>query len=506
MKHYMSLRTRVFLIFFGVVILVIGTFFIMNRFFWSSTYVRENRKALLTTYHELKEMVADPDTTLEMLQDKVKSARLQNITFALEGERDWDFPTFTQRTVAPYEQEFLKERLMADFLAPNSEGVKVLQQTEDYTLQRVELGSGDSYLEIYGYMRDSSGTEKKFILSLPLHNIMLASRFSNRMTVWLSIVLVVMLFILVSVLSERITEPITQLSDISKSMSRLDFSKRYTGDKHDEIGLLGNNMNEMSSQLERAFLQLSMANEKLQQDIKEKEEVDAMRKDFISNVSHELKTPIALIQGYAEGLKEIAGDDPESTAYYCDVIADEADKMNRMVKKLTTLNQLEFGEDGLMIESFDIMDMIRSLVRGSKKMQEEHHAEVSVEGPESCMVEGDAFKIEEVVNNYYSNAMNHLEDPYRIDIRLDDLGPNVRISVKNTGEHIPEDELSKIWIKFHKVDKARTRAYGGSGIGLAIVKAIMDAHGKEYGVYNVPDGVVFWFELPKAPEAPETDE
>ena len=487
---------------FGVVILVIGAFIVVNRFFWSNTYIRENRKALLQTYEALREMVADPDTTEEDLQEKVKSARLQNITFALEGAREWDFPTFTQRTVAPYEQEFLKERLMADFLIPdaNSKGVKVLQKTDNYTLQRVELASGDSYLEMFGYMRDPGNAEKKFILSLPLHNIMLASQFSGRMTVWLSIALLVMLFILVSILSERITEPILKLSDISKSMSRLDFSKRYTGNKHDEIGMLGNNMNEMASQLQGAFLQLQMANEKLQRDIREKEEVDAMRKDFISNVSHELKTPIALIQGYAEGLRDIAGEDPESMAYYCDVICDEADKMNRMVKKLTTLNQLEFGEEVMTMEPFDIMDMVRSLVRNSKKMQEDHRAEVSVEGPESCMVLGDAFRIEEVVNNYYSNAMNHLDGERKISFRLDDLGPNIRISVRNTGENIPEEELPKIWIKFHKVDKARTRAYGGSGIGLAIVKAVMDAHGHEYGVYNVEDGVVFWFELSKAPE------
>ena len=500
MKRYLSLRMRVFLIFFGVVILIVGIFFLMNRVFWGNIYIRENRNALLSTYAELKTMIADENTTEEDLQNKVKAARQQNISFVLEGSSDWGFRADTQHTVAPYEQDFLLERLQADFLNHNLDGVRILQETSEYTLQRVMLDSGEEYLEVYGYMRDAKQAEKKFIMSLPLHNIMLASHFSNRMFIWLSLILVVAVGIIVNFLTERITGPIYQLTEISKSMSRLDFSRRYEGDSHDEIGVLGNNMNEMGSQLQRAFLQLQMANKKLRQDIKEKEEVDAMRKDFISNVSHELKTPIALIQGYAEGLKEIVGEDPDAMAYYCDVISDEADKMNRMVRKLTTLNQLEFGEDGLVIEPFDLMDMVRSLVRGSAKMQEEHHAKVSVEGPESCTVLGDAFKIEEVVNNYYSNAMNHLAEPYEIEFRLDDLGPNVRLSVKNTGEQIPEDELSKIWIKFHKVDKARTRAYGGSGIGLAIVKAIMDAHQQEFGVYNVEDGVVFWFELEKAPE------
>ncbi|MBR6406283.1 MAG: HAMP domain-containing protein [Lachnospiraceae bacterium] len=499
-RRYLSLRARVFLIFISVVVLIIAAFFVTNRIFWNSIYIRENRKALVETYSELSRMVQSSATTEEELSDAVQKARLRNINFALQGQSEWIF--MMQRTIAPVEQDFLMERLQADFLNhnPDEVTVRILQEAENYTLQRVVLGSGDEYLEIFGYMEDPQGNMKKFILSLPLHNIMLASRFSSRTFIWLSLILLIGAGFMVNILTERITEPVVQLTEISKSMSRLDFSKRYTGDQHDEIGVLGNNMNEMSSQLERAFLQLQMANEKLQKDIREKEEVDEMRKDFISNVSHELKTPIALIQGYAEGLRDIAGDDPESTAYYCDVICDEADKMNRMVKKLTTLNQLEFGGEIMTMEPFDIMDMIRSLVRGSKKMQEDHHAEVSVEGPESCMVLGDAFRIEEVVNNYYSNAMNHLEEPYRIDFRLDDLGPNVRISVKNTGENIPEEELPKIWIKFHKVDKARTRAYGGSGIGLAIVKAIMDSHGHEYGVYNVEDGVVFWFELKKAEE------
>ena len=184
----------------------------------------------------------------------------------------------------------------------------------------------------------------------------------------------------------------------------------------------------MSSQLETTISELKSANNELQRDIEDKIKIDKMRKEFLDNVSHELKTPIALIQGYAEGLKENISDDSESREFYCDVIMDEASRMNKLVKNLLTLNQLESGKDAVVMERFD--------------------------------------------------KDNH-----------------VKISVFNTGTPIPEADVPNLWNKFYKVDKARTREYGGSGIGLSIVKAIMESMNQEYGVQNFDNGVEFWFTL-----------
>ncbi len=489
----------------SVILLIGAIYYGMNVVFWSRFFIGQSVNTMMTTYRTLKGLVADEETFTEDLEYAVLSARNSTgISFGLQGEADWDFRMMTQRMLSPMEREFLRERLQACLLQGSQENVEILQKGEEYTLQRLTVKEEEQYLECYGYMRDASGNEKKFILSMPLANIFTVSAISNSYYLVLTLIVMFLGCILIYFVTRSVTAPILQLSDISKKMSRLDFSARYRGHDRNEIGLLGDNMNEMASQLERTILQLRMANESLRRENEEKSHVDEMRRDFISNVSHELKTPIALIQGYAEGLREFS-DDPESAAYYVDVIIDEADKMNRMVQKLLTLNQLEFGQDGLDEAPFDIMEMIRDQVRNSEKMRKEHDAEVTVEGPESCIVSGDAFKIEEVLNNYYSNALNHLAPPNRISFVYDDLGPNVRISVHNTGENIPEEDLSRIWIKFYKVDKARTRAYGGSGIGLSIVKAIMDAHGMECGVYNTEDGVTFWFELPKAMEQLELE-
>ena len=506
MKRSVSFRTKILLVFMVVVLAIIGIFYVMNRMFWNRYYMRSNEKIILETYTELKDMVARGDPYNDDLMQAAMSAKTaQNISFALQGDRDWEFRVVTRKTISEYEMEFLLKRLQDNLLNATSEGIKILEQQENYTLQHVTVEEGAQYLECYGYMTDGLGQDKKFILSMPLDPFMDASSASNIYFIYISLAVLLLGSVLIYLITIRMTRPILKLSDLSKRMSRLDFSARYTGTSSDEIGELGNNMNELSSQLERTILQLRMANDNLQKDLAEKEQVDEMRKDFISNVSHELKTPIALIQGYAEGLKEMR-DDPDSMDYYIDVITDEADKMNRMVKKLMTLNQLEFGEDGLTPEVFNIMDMIRGIAENSRKLQEEHGAVLTVEGPEELYVLADEFKIEEVLNNYYSNALNHLDGAHEIRIWANDLGPTVRISVFNTGENIPEEELDKIWIKFYKVDKARTREYGGSGIGLSIVKAIMDAHQKECGVYNTREGVTFWFELQKAPEeVPEED-
>ena len=220
-----------------------------------------------------------------------------------------------------------------------------------------------------------------------------------------------------------------------------------------------------------------------------------MRKEFLSNVSHELKTPIALIQGYAEGLQDNINDDEESRQFYCDVIIDEAGKMNQMVKKLLTLNQLEFGNDQVNMERFDLTSLIQGVIQSSQILAQQAEVEIMFHQTEPLHVWGDEFKVEEVITNYVTNAIHYAKNEKKIDIRCTQENGVIRTSVFNTGDAIPEEELDKIWIKFYKVDKARTREYGGSGIGLSIVKAIMESMNQQCGVKNYDNGVEFWFTL-----------
>jgi two-component system, OmpR family, sensor histidine kinase VanS len=300
---------------------------------------------------------------------------------------------------------------------------------------------------------------------------------------------------IVYLMTRMITKPISRLSELSERMSGLDFDAKYEAKRHDssEITVLGNSMNELSERLKETIAELKSANNQLQKDIEEKTKIDEMRKEFIANVSHELKTPIALIQGYAEGLQEGMGEDKESRDYYCDVIVDEANKMNKMVKQLLTLSSLESGNDRTVMERFDLTELIQGVISSAQILAQQKGIEVVFDVSEPVFVWADEFKIEEVITNYLSNAINHADGEKKVVIRMEQEEKDVRVSVFNTGTPIPEDALPNLWTKFYKVDKARTREYGGSGIGLSIVKAIMDAHHQSCGVQNWQNGVEFWF-------------
>ena len=315
---------------------------------------------------------------------------------------------------------------------------------------------------------------------------------------------IVLAVVIVWLISRRVTKPLHELTELSKRMAELDFDAKYTSGGSNEIGQLGEHFNRMSENLEKAYSELLTANNELQQDIRSDEIKRQMvqmerdrkiRQEFFSNASHELKTPIALIQGYAEGLAECINDDAESRNFYCEVIMDEASKMNTMVQKLLTLNQLEFGNDKIVMERFDLAMLLKNKIQSIAILAQQKEAQISYSGKDSVYAWGDEFKIEEVITNYLSNALNHVSGAKKIEVCVEQDTEQVRVSVFNTGEQIPEADIGQIWDKFYKVDKARTREYGGSGVGLSIVKAIMESLNQKYGVENRTDGVEFWFTL-----------
>lgn len=369
---------------------------------------------------------------------------------------------------------------------------EVLEKTDSYDIcKSVDPQNNTEYLTMWGNFDNGD----IFIMRSPLESIRSAVTIFNRFIGVVGGCVILVSVLLAWYFSKRITEPIMELATLSQKMADLDFDAKYTSGGSNEIGVLGENFNRMSERLEQTISNLKEANYKLQKDIEQKEKRENMRSEFLGNVSHELKTPIALIQGYAEGLKEGVNDDPESREFYCEVIMDEAGKMNRMVKNLLALNQLEFGEDDVQFERFDITSLISGVLQSLDILIEQKEAQVIFRHKNPVYVWADEFKVEQVVRNYVNNALNHVDGEKVIEIKITKENDMAKITVFNTGTPIPEEDLPHIWEKFYKVDKARTREYGGNGIGLSIVKAIMDSFGKGYGAINHTNGVEFWFEL-----------
>ena len=376
--------------------------------------------------------------------------------------------------------------------APGTVDMEILQQEESYFIGKsTDTRLNSDYLILVGNLEDGN----LILMRSALESIRESVAISNRFLTYLGIIAVILCAIISYFVTKRITNPILQLADISQRMTKLDFDAKFKSKGQNEIDFLGEHMNELSQTLEETISELKSANNELMIDIEKKNQIDEMRKDFLSNVSHELKTPLALIQGYAEGLKECINDDEQSREFYCEVIMDEAEKMNRMVKQLLTLNQLEFGNEIIAMERFDVTELVKGVIQSTSILREQQGITVYFSEEQPIYVWADEFKAEEVLTNFMSNAIHYAAGEKQIIISLQQREEVVRISVFNTGSQIPEEDLEHIWTKFYKVDKARTREYGGSGIGLSIVKAIMESFHQECGVINHPDGVEFWFEL-----------
>lgn len=392
------------------------------------------------------------------------------------------------------------------------DNIKVEDKTiySHYSIQlSTDTDSGYKYFDLMGYLSDGS----PIIVRVPAARVNNTIKTIGMFICYVLIVVAAIGCILMYFFSNIFAIPIKRLTAVARKMTDMDFDARIDNPSNDEIGELAECMNNLADRLSKTLNELKDANSKLQTDIEEKIAIDDMRKEFLSHVSHELKTPIALVLGYAEGLKDNINDDEESKEFYCDVIMDEAEKMNKLVKQLLELNEIEFGQNRVTREDFLINDLIKNVIAASSILIEQKKAVVTDDVPEDVCVFADEFMIEQVFTNYLTNAIHYCKEEGNVRIysectyyteddkdygRIVDgksIKGNIRIFVYDEGPRIPDDDIDKVFIKFYKVDKARTREYGGSGIGLSIVAATMDAHEKSYGVYNVDDGVVFYFDL-----------
>ena len=497
MKH--SIRFRItFLLTALIVIIVFLTWFI-NHTFLSDYYLYSKFDILDDAYQEIHSIYINEEDDILSDEDisKIENISIKNgistyiyINYPIPGFNYGIAFNMSERQ-AQQMNLLLREYLFRG-TNPYVRERFLIHESENYGVFSLYDELRDSnYIDLFGTLED----DKYIIMRTNYESIEESVAISNKFLSYIGIIAATFGTILMLIISKKFTQPILDLADIAKQMSDLNFNIKYQVKSKDEIGVLGESINRLSDRLESTISELKQANNELMSDIQKKTEMDEIRKEFLSNVSHELKTPLALIQGYAEGLKENINEDEESRNFYCEVIMDEADKMNDMVKKLLSLNELEFGNNQVNFERFDIVELIGTVLEAQEILFKQKEVVIHFERVEPIYVWADEFLVEQVVTNYISNALNHVSGANIIEVKLIMHNDLVRVAVFNTGENIPEDELDKIWTKFYKVDKARTREYGGSGIGLSIVKAIMNSLNRDCGVINRPIGVEFWFEL-----------
>ncbi|GAA0740475.1 HAMP domain-containing sensor histidine kinase [Clostridium oceanicum] len=316
----------------------------------------------------------------------------------------------------------------------------------------------------------------------------------KKMYLSFSIIAMTLVIILSFLYSKMISKPLLKINKVATKMSKLDFSEKCEVKSENELGNLASSLNFLSYNLKKSLDSLKAANLKLEEDIEKERKVERMRKEFIAAASHELKTPISLIEGYAEGIKDKVFDE-EDTEYYIDIIIDESKRMGDLVYDMLDLSKIETDNFKLYKEEFFIDELINRCNNKFRGVMIEKNIKVNCKLFKNTKVYGDWNRIDQVITNILTNAIRHIDSRNIINIRMRKLNGFVRVEIENSGKHIEKEEIDKIWDKFYKIDKSRNRQLGGSGIGLAIVKNIIDLHKGYCGAENTEIGVKFYFDL-----------
>ncbi len=347
---------------------------------------------------------------------------------------------------------------------------------------------------VYSYFLDSGETVHIYSEVADIENIV---EVAGGVYSFISITMILVMAAIFYILVARFTKPLVEMNDVTKDIASLNFNRKCADYGKDEIGELGKSINTLSTTLDATLMDLKDKNDQLEKDIERRHALDNARKSFISNVSHELKTPIAIISGYAEGVCEGISNDPEVIKEYCQIINDESKKMNELVVELLELSKLESKTQPFMPDIFDLGAKINSLLNHLSLQFEQNGITVINRIPSPLACYGEEDKIEIVLKNYITNAVSHCSGDKTIEIGLTENEHLFEISVFNTGSQIADSDMPEIWDSFYRADKAHGRSENRFGLGLSIVKSIMDNHMCRCAVKNTANGVVFTFEVAK---------
>ena len=489
---FSSVKVKLFITLSSTILLIIIFLIIVNNFALENFYLYNKQNTLKAVYETINNYYENPNQDNDIESELEKLSVKNNFDILVKDNNGINVYTTNKNfsSVIGNINDILDKF--------NTNKGKELESNDKFVIKKQQdLKNGLSYIMLSGKLDNGYF----LYIRIPVTSIQDSVKISNNFLLLMAGFTILIASIMVSIVSRKFTEPILELNNIAKKMSNLDFSQKYKiTNAKDEINDLGKSINTMSDKLEKTIKQLRSSNIELERDIEEKSKIDEMRKTFISDVSHELKTPIALIQGYSEGLLENVNTDEESRKFYAEVIFDETNKMDKLVKQLLELMKLEYGKREFNNKEFNIVELEKEVIRKTNVMVEGKQAEIIFDSNQEIQVFADDFYIEQVLTNYMTNAIKNVEELYgekyiKISNEIKSEENKVCIKVFNTGKNISEENLNRIWNRFYKADESRHREDGGTGIGLAFVKAIMSNYDNKYGVRNLENGVEFYFEL-----------
>lgn len=473
----LSLKKQIVLVFLILILSISGIDIICNHYFLGDFYLNNKKNTILQVANNIEKNTNNINNThfLNLLE---RECNVSNLSLLVVNKDMQPLIYFYNR-----EKEEDIEKQLKMFIADRTKDNHVVSEVEDDILNI-------NYLQVCG--RFSNGCY--YIINTPLESINESVSLSTIFLLYVLIILLPVSICLILFLVTRITDPLTKLTIVSKKIANLDFSETCEETGSSEIVELANNFNKMSKELEKNIGKLKTANIKLKEDLERKEEIEEMRKDFLSSVSHELKTPIAIISGYSESLKD-GIDDKEEVAFFADTIYEETGKLSKMVKQILQINKIEYMNSDINITKINLKELINIIILPMNKVIEEKNIILVNNISSDIFVWSDEVLLSQIISNYITNAIDYVNTNGIIRIDIISEKEKTKLTIFNTGSYIEENVIDKIWDKFYKIDKSRNRNFGGTGLGLSIVKTYANKLKQEYGVKNVNGGVEFYITI-----------
>lgn len=468
------IRNKILITICSLILLSLVGQILFNQFLSKGFYMAQQKSIIADAFEQIKTGYNDD---------------LDNINGIAENLQD----TYGIKTVISSKSDIIYSSGYSFMMRGQRPGINMIFHNAEFTAKpkvnfvegKGVIGDNDR-LQLAGKFYHE-GEELHVLLTLQIAAIDNSISVFTESNLYISIAVLIIGILIAVIVSKTISAPITNIEAVSKKIAELDFS--YVADERDstvELASLAQSVNQMSRQLDQNMRELTAANEQLQKDIEYRKQIEGYRREFIANISHEMKTPLALLQIYTENLKNnLEGIDRD---YYCDTILEETEKLNKMVSDMLEISSIDSGFIKLNFEDVNLTGLCRDILREYQPVLESY--QTSVDLAENAVVSGDMKYLEQVIRNILNNAVQHTRSGNDIRITLRSINGKINLEITNQGECISEKDLEHIWDAFYRTDKARTRdGKNNVGLGLYIVKTVIDKHNGACRIYNMDNGV-----------------
>jgi signal transduction histidine kinase len=334
----------------------------------------------------------------------------------------------------------------------------------------------DQNMLLYGREVNSDFGNYYIFLNTPLDPIDSTISIITNQFVYVTFFVFLLATVLAFYIARRLSSPIVLMKQSAMSLAKGNYDVHFESSEFEEITELANTLNHTGQELKK---------------------MDELRRDLIANVSHDIKTPLTMIKAYAEMIRDLTGNNKERREENLEVILDEVDHLDALVKDMTQLSQLQANVLSMNQSDFDLVALTNHILKLMDALIISNTIEVDFLTPEKVMVNGDKIKIQQVIFNYISNAIKFIGEDHKLIIQILLEDEFIRFEVTDHGLGIKEEDLPHIWDRYYKIDKHHARNIGGTGLGLSIAGAILKGHGVDFGVLSeIKEGSTFWFNLP----------